>query len=214
MTEQLSATPLILASASPRRQALIGRLGLPFLVAPSEVDETTVPGLAPEAVAQSLALLKARAVATQYPGHVVIGADTVVIPYDDRPTILGKPRDDADAARMLRLLRDRWHRVATGIAVVRDDAEWCDVVSAGVRMGNYSDADIAAYVASGEPHDKAGAYAAQGLGGRLVVEVRGSELTVVGLPLRRLAELLQEAEVTLPVDPTTIIDRWVIEGQR
>lgn len=210
MIEQQLAAPLILASASPRRLELIGRLGLPFIVAPSDVDETTAPGLAPEVVATSLALLKARAVATQYPGHVIIGADTVVIPYDDQPTILGKPRDDADATRMLRLLRDRWHRVATGIAIVRDGAEWSDVVSAGVRMGDYSDAEIAGYIASGEPHDKAGAYAVQGLGGRLVVDVNGSELTVVGLPLRRLAELLQDAGVTLPIAPASIVDRWVI----
>ncbi len=210
MIEQQLAAPLILASASPRRLELIGRLGLPFIVAPSDVDETTAPELAPEVVARSLALLKARAVATQYPGHVVIGADTVVIPYDDQPTILGKPRDNADATRMLRLLRDRWHRVATGIAIVRDGAEWSDVVSAGVRMGDYSDAEIANYIASGEPHDKAGAYAVQGLGGRLVVDVNGSELTVVGLPLRRLAELLQDAGVTLPIAPASIVDRWVI----
>ncbi len=210
MIEQQLAAPLILASASPRRLELIGRLGLPFIVAPSDVDETTAPGLAPEVVATSLALLKARAVATQYPGHVIIGADTVVIPYDDQPTILGKPRDDADATRMLRLLRDRWHRVATGIAIVRDGAEWSDVVSARVRMGDYSDAEIAGYIASGEPHDKAGAYAVQGLGGRLVVDVNGSELTVVGLPLRRLAELLQDAGVTLPIAPASIVDRWVI----
>jgi septum formation protein len=210
MIEQQSATSLVLASASPRRLELIGRLGLPFIVAPSDVDETTAPGLAPETVATSLALLKARAVAIQYPGHVVIGADTVVIPYDDQPTILGKPRDDADATRMLRLLRDRWHRVATGVAVIRGGAAWSDVVSAGVRMGAYSDAEIAGYVASGEPHDKAGAYAVQGLGGRLVVEVNGSELTVVGLPLRRLAELLQAAGVALPIAPASIVDRWVI----
>jgi septum formation protein len=210
MTEQQFPAPLVLASASPRRLDLIRRLGVPFIVAPSDVDETTPPGLAPETVATSLALLKARAVATQYPGHVVIGADTVVIPHDDQPTILGKPRDDADATRMLRLLRDRWHRVATGIAVVRKGAEWSDVVSAGVRMGAYSDAEIAGYVASGEPRDKAGAYAVQGLGGRLVVEVNGSELTVVGLPLRRLAELLQDAGVALPIAPAAIVDRWLI----
>ncbi|HEY8601607.1 MAG TPA: Maf family protein [Thermomicrobiales bacterium] len=210
MSENSGPAPLILASASPRRRALIGRLGVPYIVAPSDVDETTAPGLAPEAVAESLALLKARAVAAQYPGRVVIGADTVVIPYDDQPTILGKPRDDADAVRMLRLLRDRWHRVATGIAVVRAGAEWSAVVTAGVRMGAYSDAEIAGYVASGEPHDKAGAYAIQGLGGRLVAEVRGSELAVVGLPLGRLAELLGDAGVTLPIAPTSIIDRWAI----
>lgn len=200
--------PLILASGSPRRQELIGRLGLPFIVLPSDVDETTPPGLAPEAVARLLARQKAATVALQHPGHVVIGADTVVIPHPGQPTILGKPQDDADATRMLRALRGRWHRVTTGIAVARDDREWHDVVSAEVRMGDYSDADIASYIASGEPRDKAGAYAVQGLGGRLVAEVTGSELTVVGLPLHRLAALLAEAGVALPIDPATLPDRW------
>lgn len=206
----MPSLPLILASGSPRRQELIGRLGLPFIVLPSDVDETTPPGLAPEAVARSLARQKAAAVAAQHPGRVVIGADTVVIPYPGQPTVLGKPQDDADAARMLRVLRGRWHRVATGIAVMQDSREWHDVVSAEVRMGDYSDADIATYIASGEPHDKAGAYAVQGLGGRLVVEIQGSELAVVGLPLHRLGALLTAAGVVLPVDPTTLVDRWRI----
>lgn len=199
---------LILASGSPRRQELIGRLGLPFIVLPSDVAEMIPPGLAPEEVARLLARQKAAAVAARQPGRVVIGADTVVIPYPGQPTLLGKPRGDADAARMLRALRGRWHRVATGIAVVRDGQEWHDVVSADVRMGDYSDAEIATYVASGEPRDKAGAYAVQGLGGRLVVAVAGSELAVVGLPLRRLAALLDAAGVAVPVDPATIADRW------
>jgi septum formation protein len=111
---------------------------------------------------------------------------------------------------MLRALRGRWHRVATGIAVIRDDREWHDVLGADVRMAAYSDDDIATYVASGEPRDKAGAYAVQGLGGRLVAEVSGSELTVVGLPLHRLAALLTEAGVDLPIDPETLPDRWQI----
>jgi len=223
MTEQQSVAPLILASASPRRRELLGRLGLPFIIVPSDVDETTGSGLTPDAVAGTLALIKAHTVAAGHPGQVVIGADTVVAFDDLQPTILGKPRDDAEATTilgkprddaeatwMLRALRGRWHRVSTGIAVIRAGREWHDVVTAEVRMGDYSDEEIVGYVASGEPHDKAGAYAIQGLGGRLVAEVRGPELTVVGLPLRRLAELLQDAGVVLPIDPATIIDRWVI----
>ena len=202
--------PLILASGSPRRRELLARLGLPFVILPSDVDESVPPGLAPEEVARTLARQKAAAVAAAWAGRVIIGADTVVIPQPGAATILGKPRDDADAARMLRALRGRWHRVATGIAIVRDDREWHDVVGADVRMADYSDAEIAAYIASGEPRDKAGAYAVQGLGGRLVAEVSGSELAVVGLPLHRLAALLAEAGVTLPVDPATLPDRWRI----
>lgn len=210
MNEQQQTAPLILASASPRRRELLGRLGLPFIIVPSDVDETTETGLRPEEVAETLALTKAQTVAAEYPSRIVIGADTVVAFDDLQPTILGKPRDDEEATWMLRSLRGRWHQVSTGIAVIRDGRKWHDVVTAEVRMGDYSDAEIAGYVASGEPHDKAGAYAVQGLGGRLVAEVRGSELTVVGLPLRRLAELLQDAEVALPIAPAAIVDRWVI----
>ncbi len=210
MSAEATTMPLILASSSPRRRELLGRLGLPFVVLPSDVDESVPPGMDPEEVARSLARQKAAAVAFGQPGRVVIGADTVLIPRPGEAAILGKPRDDADAARMLRELRGRWHRVATGIAIIRDDREWHDVIGADVRMADYSDDDIAAYVASGEPRDKAGAYAVQGLGGRLVAEVSGSELAVVGLPLHRLAALLAEAGVALPLDPAGLPDRWQI----
>ena len=168
-------------------------------------------GIDPAEAAGALALLKARLVAAERPGRPVIGADTIVaLPASgDGPTrILGKPRDDEDAAAMLRALRGRWHTVSTGVAVVRDGRTWQDVVTAEVRMRSYTDDEIARYVASGEPRDKAGAYGVQGLGGALVAEVCGSELTVVGLPLRRLAELLVEAGVPLPVDPASIADAW------
>lgn len=196
---------LVLASASPRRRELLARLGLPFAVLPSDAEEFVPEGAAPEAIAADLAVVKARAIAACQPGRVVIGADTVVA-IDGR--ILGKPCDDADAAAMLRLLRGRWHTVSTGVAVVRDDEVHQDVVTAAVRMRDYTDDDIARYIATGEPHDKAGAYAVQGLGGALVAEVRGSELTVVGLPLRRLAELLVECGVRLPVAPKSVVEAW------
>ena len=204
---------LVLASASPRRRELLARLGVPFEVVPSDADETVPAGFDPAEAAGMLALLKARAVAAGRPGRPVIGADTIVaLPAsgDGPARILGKPRDDADAAAMLRALRGRWHTVSTGLAVVRDGRTWRDVVTAEVRMRPYTDDEIAHYVASGEPRDKAGAYAVQGLGGALVAEVRGSELAVVGLPLRRLAELLVEAGVPLPVDPAEVADVWTI----
>lgn len=203
----MRADGLILASASPRRQALLGRLGLPFVVVPSDVDETVPEGVAPEDVAVRLAVEKARAVAALHPEGVVIGADTVVA-LPDPPRLLGKPGDDAEAAAMLRALRGRWHAVSTGVAVARDGTVLQAVVTADVRMGEYSDEAIARYVATGEPRDKAGAYGFQGRGRSLVAEVRGSELTVVGLPLRRLAELLLAAGVPLPVDPATIAEVW------
>jgi septum formation protein len=217
MTTRHSASPaaagtgtrhsLILASASPRRQALLGRLGLPFVILPSDIDETMPDDMPPAEVAEQLAVAKARAVALDHPGGVVIGADTVVA-LADPPRLLGKPRDDDEAAAMLRALRGRWHEVSTGIAVVRGDRAWHDVVTAGVWMGDYDDETIARYVATGEPRDKAGAYGYQEQGRALVAEVRGSELTVVGLPLRRLAELLLAAGVPLPVVPAELVETW------
>jgi septum formation protein len=189
---------------------LLGRLGVEFVIVPSDVDETLPGGVEPARAAEGLAIAKARAVAAEYPGRTVIGADTIVVLDGMPPRVLGKPRDDDEAMAMLRALRGRWHSVSTGVAIVRDGEVWHDVVTAGVRMGEFSDEEIAGYVASGEPRDKAGAYAIQGLGGRLVVEVRGSELTVVGLPLRRLAELLRASGVVLPVEPEEIVDRWVV----
>lgn len=197
--------PLILASASPRRQALLGRLGLPFVVVPSDVDETVAPGTPPAVEARDLALRKAGVVAARYPGHAVIGADTVVALEGES---LGKPRDAAAALVMLRRLRGRWHAVSTGLAVVHGDRVRHDVVTARVRMHEVADGALADYVASGEPLDKAGAYAIQGAGGLLIAEVRGSELAVVGLPLRRLAELLGECGVAVPVAPASIVERW------
>ena len=198
---------LILASASPRRQALLGRLGLPFVVVPSDVDETVPEGLTPEQVAEGLAVEKAQAVAALHPERVVIGADTVVA-LADPPRLLNKPLDDDEAAAMLRALCGRWHAVSTGLAVVRGDAVWRGVVTAGVRMADFDDDTIARYVATGEPRDKAGAYGFQGQGRALVAEVRGSELAVVGLPLQRLAELLLAAGVVLPVTPADVAETW------
>lgn len=205
-----SEQPLILASASPRRRELLGRLGLPFTIVPSDVDEMLDPTVAPPVAAMLLAVSKARAVASGRPDATVIGADTIVVLPEAPPRILGKPADAAEATMMLCALRDRWHSVSTGIAVVRGDAVWRDVVTADVRMAAYGDDAIARYIASGEPFDKAGGYAAQGLGGALVAEIRGSELTVVGLPLRRLAELLREAGVAAPIAPAAIVDRWAL----
>jgi septum formation protein len=198
---------LILASGSPRRRVLLERLGLPFVVLPSDVDETVPVGMHPPAVAGELALAKARAVAAAHPDKVVIGADTVVA-LADPPRMLGKPRDDDEAAEMLAALRGRWHAVSTGIAVLRGERVWHDVVTADVRMGDYSDDTIARYVTTGEPRDKAGAYGYQEEGRSLVAEVRGSELAVIGLPLRQLAELLLAAGVALPVTINEIVDHW------
>jgi septum formation protein len=190
---------LVLASASPRRRELLASLVAGFRVVPSELDEALAPG-APHDAVRRLALDKARAVAARLPAGVVLGADTIVV-VDG--TVLGKPADAADARRMLRRLRGREHQVITGIAVV--DArtgrfETAAVVSR-VRMADYDDAEIDAYVATGEPLDKAGAYAIQGRGGALVAGHEGSFSNVVGLPLEETARLLAGFDVTVSVPP-------------
>ena len=186
--------PLILASASPRRSALLAGLGLPFRVVPSGVPEVADPALPPEEMARQLARRKAGAVAAAQPGGLVIGADTLVVLEG---TVLGKPVDAADAARMLRLLRGRWHQVISGVAVIdaATGRACVGAVTTQVLMGDYADSQIAAYVASGEPLDKAGAYAIQGLGGGLVARIEGCYNNVVGFPLCELAALLSTFDV-------------------
>lgn len=186
-----SSTPaLILASASPRRQELLARLGIPFTVEPSRVPEMHPPGPHAQALA-AVALDKARAVARRWTGGtaVVLGADTEVV-LGGR--YLGKPRDAADADRMLHELSGRTHEVITGVALVEAPSgrEETAAVTTRVTMVAASDAEIAAYVATGEPFDKAGAYAVQGLGASLVARVDGCLTNVIGLPVETTRRLL------------------------
>jgi septum formation protein len=179
---------------------LLRRLGVPFEVVPSEVEEV-LDGAPSEATVAKLALAKARAVAGRARDGVVLGADTVVVLDGEA---LGKPVDVADAAAMLRRLRGRPHDVITGVAVVdaaTGRAETTAVVTR-VVMADVSDQVIDAYAASGEPLDKAGAYAIQGRGGALVSEFAGSYSNVVGLPLTATARLLRGfgVEVSVPVE--------------
>lgn len=191
--------PLVLASGSPRRRELLGLLGLSFLVDPSSADETPPAGATPEAVAQSLALVKARAVAARHPGAYILGADTLVT-VDN--LLLGKPGDGPDAARMLRLLRGRAHQVPTGVALIAPDGRETTLVeTATVTMHPYTEVAISAYLSTDEPFDKAGAYAVQGAGGALVAAVTGCFTTVVGFPLCRIATLLHEVGFALPICP-------------
>lgn len=182
---------LVLASSSPRRRELLGRLGVPFLIDPSGADETPLPGEQAEALAARLAIAKAREVASRHVQGLVIGADTVVFRHG---RLFGKPGDAAEAVEMLCALRGGPHLVVTGLAVVRaeDGATRTAAVPATVTMRHYSDEEIAAYVATGDPLDKAGAYGAQGHGGRLIARIDGPFLTVVGLPLEELLSLLWE----------------------
>ena len=166
---------------------------MPFTVEPSGIPEVPPAGTPAEAVT-ALALAKARAVAAARPAGdpaVVLGADTEVV-LDGR--LLGKPADPAAAVRMLQALRGRWHEVVTGVAAVETAGERRDrtaAVTTRVRMANVGDGEIVAYVATGEPFDKAGGYAVQGLGASLVAEVDGCYTNVVGLPVETTRALLQ-----------------------
>jgi septum formation protein len=177
----------VLASASPRRAELLQAAGFSFVIDPVDVDESPWPDETPEAHVRRLARDKAEAGSRRHPGSAVLGADTIVV-LDG--TILGKPRDDADARRMLASLSGRIHHVFTGVAVARDGhlAEAVDV--SAVTMGPWTEAEIAAYVASGEPFDKAGAYAIQGWASRRIDRLEGSWSGVVGLPLAVVHRLL------------------------
>lgn len=182
---------LVLASASPRRRELLAQTGLPFRVIPSGFDESAVTAATPAELAEALARGKAADVARLLQGGVVIGADTIVVRAGE---VLGKPQDDADAIRMLRLLSGGWHEVMTGVAVVEVSGgrELSGVEITRVKMRELAPEDVEAYVASGEPRDKAGAYAIQGLGSLLVERIDGCYANVVGLPVFHLAGLLRE----------------------
>lgn len=178
---------LVLASASPRRADLLTSAGFAFDVVPADVDERVLAGEDPAAHVRRLALAKALAVAPFYPDRVVIGADTVVV-IDG--LILGKPDGDEAAAVMLRRLSGRSHDVLTGVCLCHAAAVRQAVERSTVRFAPLTEQEIASYVASGEPRDKAGAYAIQGLASRFVVSVEGSYSNVVGLPVSTIYGLL------------------------
>ena len=189
----LPASVLVLASASPRRADLLREAGILFRVAPAHIDEAVRVGESPEAYVERLAREKAEAVHTASPGAFVLGADTTVV-VDD--TILGKPVDRAEAARMLELLAGRSHRVLTGVALLGPaDFTRAAVVSTNVTFSRLSDADIAWYVGTGEPLDKAGGYAIQGGASRFVERIDGSFSNVVGLPMEVVGMWCREAGI-------------------
>lgn len=180
--------PLVLASASPRRADLLTTAGIPFTVRPSHVDESLRPGEDPEDYVTRVATAKVTAGGPPPPDTIVLAADTIV--FCDL-TILGKPKDDADAVRMLRLLSGTEHVVATAVALASHAGQTMDVVMSRVTFHPLSAEEIAWYVASGEPRDRAGAYAIQGLASRFVARVQGSYSNVVGLPVDLVYRRLQ-----------------------
>ena len=184
---------IILASGSPRRRELMDREGFEFTVITSKAEENYDPSLPPQEIAQSLAKLKAQAVASALPAQdledsIVIGADTIVA-LDG--VIYGKPVDASDACRMLRELSGKTHQVITGVCIICNKDAQTFAQSTNVNFKELSGIEIQEYVASGEPLDKAGAYGIQGLGGKLVDSIDGDFDNVVGLPIKTLAPKLR-----------------------
>ncbi|SMF89236.1 septum formation protein [Paenibacillus uliginis N3/975] len=186
---------IILASTSPRRQELIASLRLPFEIMPSDANEDTPFGWEPSMVVETLSLRKADAVYRKLSesdsNAIIVGSDTIVVLEGD---ILGKPMDDKDAVRMLSVLQGRTHQVYTGVACV-DALTGQSIVRhriTSVSMKPLNDEQIMSYVRSGEPADKAGAYAIQGLGAAIVNSIEGDYFNVVGLPISLLSDMLSE----------------------
>jgi len=189
---------IILASNSPRRKTLFGLFGWPFEVLPAEIDESQYPGEDPANFVKRLACEKAQKVAERNNG-LIIGADTIVV---DGSEILGKPGCDGEAMKMLKKLRGRTHQVFTGIAVIDSslDKVFNAVSQTDVTMRSYSDDEIQAYIATGDPLDKAGAYAIQHEGFHPVAALEGCFASVMGLPLCLLSRGLQEFDLYPPED--------------
>lgn len=187
---------IVLASASPRREELIKRLGLDFTVFPSKIDESQFDNLEPEEMVQELARAKAEEVAELVEDTIVIGADTVVV-YNGE--VLGKPEDERQAISMLKVLQGRKHKVFSGLAVVETDSRrtLIDFDETDVYMRSLEREEIEGYVKTGEPMDKAGSYGIQGIGGTLVERIDGSYYTVMGLPIHKLALMLKEFSIKI-----------------
>jgi septum formation protein len=186
---------LVLASASPRRAELLTAAGFTFDVCPVEVDESPLSGEAPAAYVLRLAVLKAQSCDRRGEDDVVLAADTTVVVNG---LLLAKPADQADARRMLRLLSDREHQVLTGVALRRGSQVVSAVEATRVRFVAMDEAEVEWYVESGEPVDKAGAYAVQGLASRFVDRIEGSYSNVVGLPVSRVHLMLKQLVSSAP----------------
>jgi septum formation protein len=195
---------LVLASASPRRKEILQNAGIPFTVHAADIPEMPMDGETPKAYAERLAREKALAILKRYPGDFVLGADTIVVADN---TILGKPCDSSDALRMLRLLSGRQHEVITGVCLVggqeSDLSPRFSVPSlvevqsetTQVFLGNIEENEIREYVATGEPMDKAGAYAIQGRASRWISRIEGDYFNVVGLPVSLVYRMLQHHKI-------------------
>ncbi|HLA14158.1 MAG TPA: Maf family protein [Gemmatimonadaceae bacterium] len=188
----MSAPRIVLASGSPRRHHLLNLIGIAHEVVPADIDESVRPRESPRRHAERLAREKASAVSGRDSGVVAIGADTIVL-IDKK--ILGKPANAVDAGSMLNLLNGREHTVVTAVAVARGTKVFSGVEEVSVKFRKLTDDEIDAYIATGEPMDKAGAYGIQGYGATIVERIEGDYFAVMGLPLVRLVSLLAEAGV-------------------
>ncbi|MCC5877732.1 MAG: septum formation protein Maf [Candidatus Sumerlaeia bacterium] len=201
--------PIILASASPRRQELLNAMGVPFSCVPSGVDERNILADHPRTFALRAAYAKAMDVASAQPEETwVLAADTVVA---FKMRLFGKPESDLDAIRMLRILSGQTHEVITGLALLQAgrNQSWLQPISTRVTFRALSEEEITEYVNSGEPRDKAGAYGIQGLGGGLVDTIDGDYFNVVGLPCEALADLFEEAGLPAPPTIPQPPGRWI-----
>lgn len=191
LKDLVDETPFVLASASPRRRKILDGLGLEFVVDPTGIPEDALAGETAADHVVRLSGAKARACARSRSVGTVLGADTIVV-LDG--AVFGKPADPSDAARMLHLIRGRWHEVYTGIALIRcsDGARAAGFERTRVLVRDLTDREVEDYVAGGEPLDKAGAYAIQECGAAVVERVEGCFYNVVGLPVVRLLALLRE----------------------
>jgi septum formation protein len=192
LARAMTTPRIILASQSPRRRELLSLIGIPHDVRPANLDESLLPGEVPVAHAERLAREKAEAVAALEPGATVIGSDTIVVLDGE---ILGKPGDSHEAAATLRKLSGRTHTVHTAVAVTRRGRTVSGVESVEVTFRPLTDEQIAAYAATGEPMDKAGAYGIQGYGAVIVERVHGDYFAVMGLALGRLVGLLADVGI-------------------
>lgn len=189
--------PIVLASQSPRRQQFLRELGVPFTAHAADIDERTQPGETPTDMVQRLSTEKAAAVAQHYPAALIIAADTIVV-LDG--TVLGKPADAADARRMLANLRGRAHYVHSAVSLLqpKSNRRFSALSSVTVRMRNYTDDEIDAYIATGDPLDKAGAYAIQNRQFAPVACWEGCYASVMGFPLADVALGLAQFGINLP----------------
>lgn len=181
----------MLASSSPRRRELLSILGVPFIVQTAGIDESGKAGESPSEYASRLAREKARAVAAGRPADTVLGADTIVILGNE---VLGKPRDSDDARRMLRALSGKVHQVTTAVSLVMNGHSQDHVETTNVFVREIPEPEIDEYIATGEPMDKAGAYAIQGGAAKWIFRIEGDYFNVVGLPLAAVWQLLRTKE--------------------